>query len=267
MAIELRNLSYKYNSKLLINNININFDFNKVYGIIGSNEIEKTTLLELIDGLIKPSIGNVIINKEEVYKNRKLKKRIGYVFKFSEEQIFESTVKKEIEFSLINFNMKKNKLEEVLELVGLSKDYINKKTVELSSGEKRLLSIASVLVYNPDIILFDNPTIGLDKNKKNKILKLIRDLKNEYNKTIFIISNDIDFLYQLCDEFVVIDNGEIIINGEPNFIYNEKDIIKQYNIEVPNILNFEKLVRENKKIKLMHSTTINDLIKEVYRNV
>jgi len=265
MGIIINNLSHKYDNKISINDLTIEMEDNKIYGLIGESGSGKTTLLELIDGLLKPSSGEIIIN--DTTNIKEIRKDIGFVFQFPEEQFFETTVKKEIEYSLNNFKIKKDKVLDAINLVGLNKEILNKKTKELSNGEKRLVAIASVLVYNPKIILFDEPTIGLDSNNKNKLIWLIKQLKNTYNKTIIISSHDIDLLYDLCDDLIVLNDGKLIMYGDPISIYKEEDILEKYNIDLPSILKFEKLVNKRKNIKLMHTTSINDLIKEIYRNV
>lgn len=271
MGIIIKNLTHRYDihkNDKSINNISLEIKDNDICGIIGKSGSGKTTLLELIDGLLKPTSGEIIINDKDVVKNsKKIKKEIGFVFQFPEEQFFETNVKREIEFALKNFNIKKNKAIDALKLVGLNESYLNKNLYELSSGEARLVAIASILIYNPNIILLDEPTIGLDYKNKRKIIKLIRLLKIRYHKTILIVSHDIDLLYEISDNLIVLDKGTLILYGDPLSIYKETTIIKKYNIETPKIIKFENLVNDTKGIKLMHSKSINDLIKEVYRNV
>ncbi len=265
MGIILDKVSHQYiNNVKSIDNISIDLEDNEINGIIGKSGSGKTTLLELIDSLLKPISGKITVNDNT--SNKDIRKEIGFLFQFPEEQFFEENVKKEINFALKNFKNKKNKVIDALRLVGLNEEYLNKKLNELSSGEKRLVAMASILVYNPKIILLDEPTVGLDNKNKNKIIKIIKMLKNKYDKTIIIVSHDIDMLYNICDKLIVIDNGKLIMYGDTDSIYKEKDIIKKYSIIEPKIIQFEKLVKEKKNIKLMHTTCINDLIKEVYRN-
>lgn len=265
MGIIINSLSHKYDDKLSINDISIEMEDNKIYGLIGASGSGKTTLLELIDGLLTPLSGEIIINDNNKIKD--IRKDIGFIFQFPEEQFFETTVKKEIEYSLNNFKIKKDKVIDAINLVGLNKDILSKKIKELSNGEKRLVAIASVLVYNPKIILFDEPTLGLDNKNKNKLIWLIKQLKHTYNKTIIISSHDIDLLYELCDDLILLHDGKLIMYGDPASIYKEDEILNKYNVDLPSILKFEKLVNKKKNIKLMHTTSINDLIKEIYRNV
>ena len=114
--------------------------------------------------------------------------------------------------------------------------------------------------------MFDEPTIGLDYKNKKKIINLIRLLKNRYKKTIIIVSHDVDLLYELCDNIIILDNGKLMLYGDPISVFKEDKLIKKYNIETPKIVTFSSLARD-KGIKLIDRKNINDLIKEVYRNV
>lgn len=270
MGIIFDKVSYKHNKdekKKSINNISIEIFDRNIYGIIGKSGSGKTTFLELIDGLIKPLEGKVLIDDVDINKDKSVRKDIGFVFQFPEEQFFEQSVRKEIEFAAKNYGVEKDKIKDILKLLGLKEDILNKRLNDLSNGERRMVAIASILIYNPKIILFDEPTIGLDYKNKKKIIQLIKNLKNRYGKTILIVSHDIDLLYQISDNLIVLSNGKLILYGDPYSVYNEIDIINKYDITVPKILLFERITRDNKNIKLMHSNNINDLIKEVYRNV
>ena len=264
--VVLDKVTYSYGREIVIKDITIKIEDNKIFGIIGKSGSGKTTLLELIDGLLKPSSGRVFINDIDINKDSSIRKNIGFIFQCPEEQFFESTVKKEIEFAVKNFKIKSEKIIDVLKLVGLNENYLNKPVKNLSNGEKRMVAIASILIYNPSIILFDEPTIGLDYKNKKKLIDLIKKLK-KYGKTVIVVSHDIDLLYQISDNLIIINEGRVLLYGDKDSVYNEIKILDKYNIPLPKILLFERLVKENKNIKLMHSTCVNDLIKEVYRNV
>lgn len=257
MEIVFDKVNFKYSDKYALKNINISLSSKKVYGLIGKSGAGKTTFLQLIDGLIKPSSGNI---------TELSKKDVGFVFQFPEEQFFNNNVLDEISFALKNFNMSIDKVNEVLKIIGLNEDILNKNPKKLSNGEKRMVAIASSIVYNPKVILLDEPTVGLDNNNRKKIINLIKLLRDKYNRMIIIVSHDIDLLYEVCDDFIVLSNGKIVLNDEKNKIYEDMSIIEKYDVPIPNIIKFEtKALSKNKR--LLHSTCINDLIKEIYRNV
>jgi len=269
MGIVLKNVSYKhspYDKEYFFNNINLEIDNNTICGIMGKSGSGKTTLLEILSGINKPTTGEVLINYVDINKED-YRKNIGIIFQFPEEQFFEIDVKNEIEFAAKNYHVKRSRLKEVLKVVGLQESILSRRLDSLSNGEKRLVAIASILIYNPKIILFDEPTIGLDYKNKKKIINLIKELKNRYDKTIIIVSHDIDLLYLLCNDLIVLSEGKVILYGDTDSVFNEIDTIKKYDIQIPRILKFTNYLKDNKDIKLLPCKTINDLIKEVYRNV
>ena len=171
--------------------ITVEFPDSGMIFINGKSGSGKTTLLELIDGLVKPDEGTVLIDDIDINKDKSIRKEIGFVFQFPEQQFFEQTVKKEIEFSAKNYGIKKEKVKDVVKLVGLKEDILNKKLNNLSNGERRMVGVASILIYNPNIILFDEPTIGLDYKNKKKVIQLIKNPvgTNEVLKTVDLDSN------------------------------------------------------------------------------
>lgn len=270
MAIIFNKVSFRYNKnakKKTINNISFELFDKNICGIIGKSGCGKTTLLELIDGLITQDEGTILINDIDISKDKSIRSDIGFVFQFPEQQFFEKTVKKEIEFSAKNYNIKKDKIKDVLKLVGLKNDILNKKISDLSCGEKRMVAIASVLVYNPSVILLDEPTIGLDYNNKKRVISLIKNLKNRFGKTIIIVSHDVDMLYEISDKLMIIDSGKLISFCDTLETYKDIDLINKHNISIPRVVKFEYIAKNKKNLKLMKSQTTNDLIKEVYRNV
>lgn len=266
MEIELKNVDFtyekiNYEKKEVLKNINMKFEAGKITSIIGKSGSGKTTLLELIDNIIVPTKGEIII--EDVNK-------IGFLFQFPEEQFFNQTVKKELEVILKLSDYKKNinkRIHDVLEMVNLNEDYLNKNPFNLSSGEKRKLALASVLILNPKIILLDEPTIGLDDKDKNEMIKLIRMLKNRYNKTIIIASHDMNFIHKIADYIYVLDNKKIIMEGDKYTIFKQEEKLNKIKIKVPNLISFSNKVLKIKKIKIGYRDDINDLIKDIYRYV
>lgn len=266
MEIELKNVDFtyekiNYEKKEVLKNINMKFETGKITSIIGKSGTGKTTLLELIDNILVPTKGEIRI--EDVNK-------IGFLFQFPEEQFFNQTVKKELEVVLKLSDYKKDinkRINDVLEMVNLNDDYLNENPFNLSSGEKRKLALATVLILNPKVILLDEPTIGLDDKDKNEMIKLIRMLKNRYNKTIIIASHDMNFIHKITDYIYVLDNKKIIMEGDKYSIFKQEDKLNKIKIKVPNLISFSNKVLKTKKIKIGYRDDINDLIKDIYRYV
>ena len=193
MEIKYENVSYVYNpktalKKVALKDINLVIQDSQINALIGTSGSGKTTLIELLNSLLVPTKGKVIVDKDIIankgyIKNiNQLRRKVGIVFQFPEEQFFNLTVKKEIEFGLLSFNYRTNELDkrvsDALKMVGLDDSYLERDPFKLSNGEQRKVAIASILVFNPKIIVFDEPTIGLDYDSKKNLIKLIRMLKN-----------------------------------------------------------------------------------------
>lgn len=279
MEIIFDNVSVIYKDiekeKQILQNIDLKIKSEKITGIIGPSGSGKTTLIELINGLKKATKGKIIVGKTTIESNKKilkineLRKKIGIVFQFPEEQIFNTTVEKEIAFSLKNFNFKTNVIDKqitkALLMVGLDDNYKNKDPYTLSSGEMRKVAIASILAYNPDVIIFDEPTVGLDNISKSYLVEIIKKLKTRYKKTIIVVTHDIEFLIKIVDDVVVLKNGKILINGPKKKVFSETKKLKDNGIPIPKVILFKEMVLDNKNVKLPYREDINDLIKDIYR--
>ena len=158
------------------------------------------------------------------------------------------------------------KMNQALLLVGLDKSYLNKSIQSLSSGEKKLFQVAISLIYNPSIIIFDEPFATLDYSNQKKLSKLIKLLKEKYNKTVIIASNNCDLLYELTDDIVILKKGHIIAADDTVKVYQDIELLKDNEIEMPNLVKFTMLAKA-KKVKLSYHRDIRDLIKDVYKHV
>lgn len=282
MEIVFNKVNYIYNegtpfSCKALNDINLSLNSEKVIGIIGKSGSGKTTLIEELNALLIPTSGEIKIDEFNVSKNMSktnindLRRKVGIVFQFPEEQFFNSTVKEEISFALKHFKYKNDKIQkqvsEALTIVGLDESYLDKNVFDLSAGEKRKIAIASIMVFNPKIVVLDEPTVGLDNRSKKRIVEIIKKLKDRYNKTVIIVSHDVDMLNVIADEIVVMDKGKILLYGPKKAVFNNTDIFLEYNLRLPRIVEFIGKVRSNKHIMLENNTDIKELIKDIYRNV
>ena len=264
MEVVVDCVSFKCNNKVIIDNVSfcVGSGITCVIGECGSG---KSTLLSLVSGVLRPSSGKYIINGINSL-NRGIRRDVGVVFQFPEEQFFSKDVYDEVKYALDNFKLDKNLVYDIFDRMNLDKSLLKRKLSSLSSGEARMIAIASILVYNPKVVFFDEPTVGLDMENKKKLIDLIISLKRE-GKIIFIVSHDIDLLYKISDNVIGLSNGKLVINSKKEDAFNDLKLLIDNNIPIPKIVLFETLVKYKKNIKLMHTYSINDLIKEVYRNV
>ena len=264
MEVNLSNVSFSYDDNKLFSDFSCCFKDNFISSIVGSNGSGKSTLLDLIDGLLTPISGSVKIGDVSIDSCRK---RVGYLFQFPEEQIFNSTVYKEIEFGLKCFKCDDidKSIHESLELVGLDDSFLNRNPYKISNGERRKIALASILCYKPDVIILDEPTVGLDNKSKIELMKLLKRLKNEFGKTIIIVSHDINFLHKFVDYVYLLKDGKIMLEGDKYSVFSNEEVMEDCGLIVPDVLHFSNLVFEKKGIKIGYRDEINDLIKDVYR--
>lgn len=263
MEVNLSNVSFSYDDNKLFSDFSCCFS-SGISAIVGANGSGKSTLLDLIDGLLTPISGSVKIGDILIDSCRK---RVGYLFQFPEEQIFNSTVYKEIEFGLKCFKCDDidKSIHESLDLVGLDDSFLYRNPYKLSNGERRKVALASILCYKPDVIILDEPTVGLDNKSKIELMKLLRKLKNEFDKTIIIVSHDINFLHKFVDYVYLLKDGKIVLEGDKYSVFSNEEVMEECGLIVPDVLHFSNLVYEKKGIKIGYRDEINDLIKDVYR--
>ena len=244
MEIKFNNVYFSYNKNTpieneVLKNINLDIKEGKISSIIGRSGSGKSTLVEMINALNIPSKGEVkindfiITNKSKRIKNiNDLRVNIGLIFQFPEEQFFNMTVYDEISFGMKYFNYKTKDIEkrvkDSLKMVGLNQNYINRNPFTLSNGEKRKVAFASILAFNPEVIILDEPTIGLDSISKKNLIILLRNLKTRYKKTIIIVSHDNDLIHKISDYIYVLDNGEIVVEGDKYTVFKDEEKLKKY---------------------------------------
>ena len=269
MEIVFKNVGYRYKNRKLLEKVNLKIRNNMITGITGDN---KTLLIELINSVTFPSYGEIKIGNQEINDDNliELRRTVCLIRQNPEEQFFTATVKEEMEFLVGRLNYKsKNiikKMKDSLQIVGLNEKYLEKDIFKLSTGEQKLIQVAISLLYNPNIVIFDEPFVELDYTNKKKLIKLIKLLKERYHKTTIIASNDSNILYELTDDLVVIKKTRIIAADETEKIYQDVDFLVYNDIEIPDLIAFTAKARE-KNVKLSFHKDIRDLIKDVYKHV
>lgn len=278
MEITFNNVTYKENvrtplEKTYLKNFSYTFTSGKVYSIIGDSDSGKEKIGLLINAVNKPFIGTIKIGKYlndgKYIKNiNGLRMNVGYLKENPNEFLFNKIVKSELEFGLKYFKYKLNKknirISEALKLVGLNEEYLKRRIDSLNISEKKKVSLASILIFNPGVIILEEPSIFLNYRDNEKLIKLIKLLKDKYNKTIILISKDTNLSYKVSDEIILLNKGSIVYAGNKSILEDEK-VLNNINVDVPEIVKFINI--SNKfDAKLTYTSNILDLIKEVYRN-
>lgn len=253
MPIEIKSLSFSYNDKPFINNMNLKINDGEMIGIIGNTGCGKSTLVQLIAGLIKCDRGQIFIDGNDItnkkFDKRILRRNLGIVFQFPEMQLFEQTVEKDIFFGLkqykLTYDEKYKRAKVALSLLGLNFDKIKDKSpLALSGGEKRKVAVAGILVCKPKYLIFDEPIAGLDYNSRESFMKLLSSLKQN-GKTIIIISHNTDYLAEYANRILVMDGGKIVLDDKPNEVFNQNELLNKLNIGICNSKEIAGLLNSN----------------------
>lgn len=274
MEVIFRDVSYSYDGKNnALQNVKLCLDSNLIHGIIGPIGSGKSTMLELMNGIVKPTKGKVLIGKydlsgeESKFNFNEFRYDVGLVYQFPEKQFFCNTVGEEVAFAEKIFKTKnnalKNKVINVLKIVGLDESYLSRSPFNLNGGEKRRVAIASVLISNPKVLILDEPTIGLDNNSKKRLMKLLRNLKTKYNKTIIIVTHDVDMLYEIVDNVVVLNKGKVVIEGNKTNVFANVELLDNNNTPVPNVVRVEKKIYDMTGIDLGYLPSMNHLVRAI----
>lgn len=204
-------------------------------GLVGQTGSGKSTLAQHMNALLFPSIGEVEIFDKTVTKKRNksinyndIRRDVGLVFQFPEYQLFEETVEKDIMFGPRNFGVDpetaREKAKEAVRLVGLDESYLKRNPLNLSGGEKKRVSIAGILAIDPKVLVLDEPTSGLDPHGKHQLMELFEDIRAKTNKSIVMITHDMDLVYAHCTRVLVLRNGELMFDGSTDALFSRDDL-------------------------------------------
>lgn len=276
MKIRFNHVSFSYNKKdkKALDDINLEFNQGEIVFIMGHTGSGKSTLVQHINGLLVPTEGSVnvnvggkdfIISKGNKEKNiNNLRKDIGLLFQFSEYQLFETSVIKDVMFAPFNFYKNKDEAKELaikaLGEVGLDESYYEKSPFNLSGGEKRKVAIAGVLSSNPSVVIMDEPTSNLDPYSKKEMMKLILSLK-EQGKLIIVVSHDSDLCYEYADRVIILSKGKILLDTKTVDAFSDSYILSESSLLEPIISRMKK--RMNIKDDSIRSV---DALKEVIKH-
>lgn len=250
MSIRLENVNYIYGEgsgqeKWALKNINLAIHDREFIGIVGHTGSGKSTLTQLLNGLEKPSSGTIYYNDEDIqadgYERRKLRQKVGLVFQYPEHQLFEVSVIKDVEFGPRNLGLSNLEVEkrsfDALKHVGLSDDLLDVAPFALSGGQKRRVAIAGVLAMQPEVLILDEPTAGLDPAGRTEILELLKKLHEENNITVILVSHSMDDVARYAGRILVMNQGELVLDGEPQKVFRYRDELRKIGLDVPQSTN------------------------------
>lgn len=267
MSIEIKDLKYTYGKGTIfeyqaLNGVNLSLKKHSFSAIVGKTGSGKSSLIQHLNAILLPESGSLKIDEFEVVPQvgkkkvnyKQLRKKVGLVFQFSDYQLFEETVLLDVMFGPLNFDLSEEEAKTIalkyLKMVNLDESLYEKSPFELSGGQKRRVAIAGILAMEPDIVVLDEPTAGLDPQGAVEIMKIFLSLKNDYNKTLVLVSHDMDFVYEYADEVILLNAGKVVVKKDVVSFFND-DSIRDYGIEIPKIVdmyNKVKLEKPNQKL-------------------
>lgn len=259
MSIIVENLTHIYNKDMpfaskALDNVSLEIKDNDFVGLIGHTGSGKSTLIQHLNGILKPSSGKILINGFDITAKdlnlTEIRKRVGVVFQYPEYQLFEETVEKDIAFGPRNLGLDdeevSNRVKISMDAVGLKYDeFKDKSPFELSGGQKRRVAIAGVIAMEPEVLILDEPTAGLDPSGRDEIFNLIKQLHKEKNMTVILSSHSMDDMAKLAKNIIVMNHGKIEFMGSPREVFNSNvDRLKEIGLDVPQVLELAIKLRE-----------------------
>ena len=279
MKITFDQVTYDYSIKTpyqyrALNQVSTTFTESKFYAIVGQTGSGKSTLIQHLNAILKPTEGQLKIGGTNITKKTKSKKlapvrkKVGIVFQFAEHQLFEDTVEKDIIFGPLNYGTDKEaaiqKAESLMDLLSMDRSLLKKSPFELSGGQKRRIAIAGVLAMEPEILVLDEPTVGLDPKGQHDMMELFNDIHENLGITVILISHQMDIVLKYADEVKVIKAGEIVVEDKPVNIFTNNELLNQTHLEPPNIIKLQQAVEAKYDMKFDQIATSEEMFKDMY---
>jgi len=254
--LRLENITYRYSpdttyETVALNDINISFEANKTTGLIGHTGSGKSTLVQMLNGLVKPESGKILLDGEDIWEKpkqiNKIRQRVGLVMQYPEYQLFEETVAKDIAFGPRNMGMTEEQIKRQVEwsarIVGLSAAELEKSPFDLSGGQKRRAAIAGVMAMEPEVLVLDEPAAGLDPEGRESIFSMIDSYKKERNATIIIVSHSMEDMARWCDNVVVMAHAKVIMSGTRDEVFSRSAELSEVGLDIPHITRLMMILK------------------------
>ena len=254
--ISVKDLTHVYSAgtpfeHTAIKNVSFYAEPGELVGVIGHTGSGKSTLIQHLNGLLKPTSGKVYFQGEDIWKDKKfthsIRGKVGLVFQYPEYQLFEETCFKDIAFGPKNQGITGAELERrvyrAAGFVGLERELLDKSPFDLSGGQKRRVAIAGVIAMEPDVLILDEPTAGLDAEGRASVLKNIRDYRDAQNAAVLMVSHSMEEVASFCDRLVVMNRGQIVMDGTPGEVFSGAGRLKEIGLSVPQVTEVFRILR------------------------
>ena len=278
MSIILNKVNYIYGEgtgfvKHALKDISLVIGKNEFIGLIGHTGSGKSTLTQILNGLIRATSGNVYYDEQDIYDKdyniKELRRKVGLVFQYPEHQLFEATVFKDVCFGPKNLGLDRRESElrafEALEMVGMDKELFYNSPFELSGGQKRRAAIAGVLAMKPEVLILDEPTAGLDPRGRDEILGMIKELHEKTGNTVILVSHSMEDVAKYVDRILVMNDGTLLYDDAPKVVFAHARELGQIGLAVPEVTNVMNLLRKKGFDVDTSATTIDDGLESILK--
>ena len=246
MSIEIKNVNYLYSQGTsyemhALKNVNLEIPDGQFVGLIGHTGSGKSTLTQHLNGLVKATSGHIYYNGEDIYDEKfsmmKLRSKVGLVFQYPEHQLFETEVLADVCFGPKNLGFTKEEAEEkakaALRMVGMGEEYDKSSPFELSGGQKRRVAIAGVLAMDPEVLILDEPTAGLDPRGRDEVLDQVSALQRSRGITVILVSHSMEDVAKYVDRLIVMNQGEVRFDGRPVEVFHHYKELEEIGLAAP----------------------------------
>ncbi len=279
MSIEVRDVCYVYeagspHSKAALDHVSLTIEKGEFIGIIGHTGSGKSTLIQHLNGLLKPTHGEILYDGVNILEHkenlRQLRQKVGLVFQYPEHQLFEMTIWKDVAFGPTNMKLPQEEIsrrvESALSMVGISSDFYQKSPFELSGGQKRRVAIAGVLAMEPDYLILDEPTAGLDPMGRDAILGKVMELHRELGMTAVLVSHSMEDVARYVNRILVMDEGRVKFDGEPRTVFSHREELEAMGLGVPQVTKLGSLL-QNRGFRMEDTVlTVDQMVGQIRAN-
>lgn len=270
--ISVKNLTHTYTDGAsfkndAIKNVSFNIRRGEIIGIIGHTGSGKSTLIQHLNGLIKADKGHIFIDGQDIWENAKeitkIRHKVGLVFQYPEYQLFEETAYKDIAYGPTNMGLSSVEIDSRVRMaagmVGITGDMLTESPFDFSGGEKRRIAIAGVIAMQPQVLIMDEPSAGLDPNGRKTIFNLIKNYRDKTGSTVIVVSHNMDDIAACADRIMVMNKGELVMFDTPENVFYDKDVLASLSLELPSAARIADKLRKNGINLPKGILTMNDL--------
>lgn len=279
MSIKIENLTHIYMQngpfeKKALDNVSLEIADGDFVALIGHTGSGKSTLIQHMNGLLKATSGHIFVDEVDITKKdvklTDIRKKVGLVFQYSEYQLFEETIEKDIAFGPRNLGLSEDEINKrvikAMNMVGLSyQNFKDKSPFDLSGGQKRRVAIAGVIAMEPKVLILDEPTAGLDPKGRDDILGQIKKLHDDYGMTIILVSHSMEDVAKIAHKVIVMDKGKVALQGKPQEVFKEVEKLEKIGLAVPQVTYLMRALKEKGFNVSDDAYTIEQAKKEILR--